>query len=326
MSKPYRPTPKQRQLFERLAKEVRAHAAEYVGAVTWFATEFSIDAIDARYVAKMPAIARRVRKARLRAGWTDNTGRDSSGYMKRLLRATEWLIEIDDSALPKADRIEHYRRVILVAVLITDPDVLTEVSQIASALGVNCAHWPTTKALTVGSEEHELNRWWAREWVFDPRERKWSGFQPLAERALAAAKRAPRSVASASKRGNRRQSDRKASRTSTRTPTKHASAASAKSGATRAREPRLTVHHRRILRFMRDRKATGPEDMLNAKIIAREQFARGAKQINDTLARLVKVGFLKSERGPIGGYWITAHGIAALVASEDPGAANNSEQ
>jgi hypothetical protein len=155
-----------------------------VGAATWFATDFSLAAIDARREAGMLPLERQIRDERLSEGWVEHKRSDPSGFMERLLRATEYLIDIDDSALPKADRIEHYHRVILVAVLITDPDVFDDVPQISSALGVDRAHWPTAKALTVGSDEHELDRFWAREWVFDPSVPKWAPFQPLAERAL----------------------------------------------------------------------------------------------------------------------------------------------
>jgi hypothetical protein len=228
MSDPYRPTPKQHRLFDALAKEIRAHAEEYLSATHWFTTEFSIGAIDARFIASLPTVGRQIRDERLRSGSTDNTGSDSSGYMKRLLRATDWLIKIDDSALPRAVRMEHYHRAVLVAVLITDPDVLTEVTQIASALAVNRAHWPTVEALTIGSDEHEADRFWAREFVFDPRVPKWQAFEPLAKRALKALKRMrpdPATTAAPEKEVNAAISDQIAGRDATLRATERASRA-----------------------------------------------------------------------------------------------------
>jgi hypothetical protein len=183
----YRPSRDQRRLFAALAEEIRNHRVEYFDAADWFGREFSLKAIDARKEADLTPEDKRFRKARKREGFVFHRRRDPSGYMERLLRATEDLIEIDDSALPKAARLEHYRRVILVGALMTDPDIHEEAPDLAKALAMDRSHWPTAEALTIGGDrEIELNRWWARDQVFDPDFRGYQPFQPLLQRALGA--------------------------------------------------------------------------------------------------------------------------------------------
>lgn len=187
MSEPYRPSAEHLRLFNGLAREIREHAREYLEVAGWFAREFSLKAIDARKEAARTPEDEEFLEARKREGFVPHQRRDPSGYMERLLRATEHLIEIDDSALPKRDRLEHYRRVILVGTLMTDPDLHEEVPDLASALGMDRSHWPTAKDLTIGiGGEVVLDRWWARDQVFDPAFRHYLPFQALAERALVA--------------------------------------------------------------------------------------------------------------------------------------------
>jgi hypothetical protein len=184
MTDSYRPTPSQLRLFAALATEICAREPEYLSAAGWFQTEFSFGAIDARSEAGLLPLDRQTRELDESHGLVRHERRDPSGFMERLLRATEYLMDIDDSALPKPDRLEHYRRVILVGALMTDPDFHGDVPTVAAALEMDRAHWPSAKALTVSAEgEVVLDRWWARDWVFDPRYSKWS-FEPLMERAL----------------------------------------------------------------------------------------------------------------------------------------------
>ena len=191
MTEAYRPTRDQLHLFAALAKEIRAEPNAYLTAASWFQTEFSFASIDARKEAELLPLERTLRDLEASRGWVKHERSDASGFMERLLRATEWLVEIDDSALPKADRVEHHRRVILIATLMTDPDFYEDVPVLAKALKMDRAHWPTAKALTVSAEgEVVLDRWWARDMVFDLRFSKWP-FEPLIERALESVRVAP---------------------------------------------------------------------------------------------------------------------------------------
>jgi hypothetical protein len=185
LAEAYRPTPEQRRLFIALSKEIRARQGDYVNAARWFALDFSLAAIDAREEADRHPVEREFIEARKREGWDLHKHQDPSGYMKRLVRAADHLIEIDDSALPKQERQEHYRRAILVGALCTDPDLHQDVPAIAEALGMDRSHWPTAKALIVGSEgEVVLDRRWARDVIFDANFNGNRPLQPLLEHAL----------------------------------------------------------------------------------------------------------------------------------------------
>lgn len=194
MTKGYHPSPAELQLFASLRFEVSAHPSLFVEAASWFAREFSLAAIDARAEADLTPTERELRAQQEKAGRVFYKREDRSGYMERLLRATESLIEIDDSALAEVDRLEHYRRVVLVGALMTDPDFQTGAPLLAAAIGMDRAHWPTREALVEHDDDVELDRWWARDIVFDPRFQVYRPFEELVRRALATLEARPRST------------------------------------------------------------------------------------------------------------------------------------
>ena len=83
--------------------------------------------------------------------------------------------------------MEHYRRVILVAALMVDPDLYDELPEIVSALGMEGPHWQLGPLPVVAGEPQvSLDRLWARDSVFDPNYDKHNGFRALVDRALVA--------------------------------------------------------------------------------------------------------------------------------------------